>query len=219
MDQDIVVRGKFAPHLPDCFQERHALDVADRPAYLDKAHLCLRAVRELLFGCLLDAGLDLVGDVGDDLDGLSQEIAPAFLVDDRAVHFAGRDVMRGRELDVEETLVVTEIEIDFAPVLEDKDLAMLGRVHRPGIDIQVRVDFYGRHPVPPVFQDTSDRGGRDPFSQAAHNTTGDKNVFHVISPNAYHLSRIPYYYYLIDGIERRVPDFGARVLPDFLYQE
>ena len=26
----------------------------------------------------------------------------------------------------------------------------------------------------------------------------------MISPNAYHLSRIPYYYYLIDGIERSV---------------
>ena len=156
MDQDVIVRGKFAPHLPDCFEKRHALDIADRPAYLDKAHIGIRAVRELLFGRLLDAGLDLVGDVGDDLDGLTQEIAPAFLVDDRAVHFAGRDVMRGRKLDIEETLVVTKIEIDFTPVLEDKDFAMLGRVHCPGIDVQVRVDFNGRHPVPPVFQDTSD---------------------------------------------------------------
>ncbi len=61
---------------------------------------------------------------------------------------------------------------------------MLGRVHCSCVNIQVGVNFYGRDPVPPVFQDPSDRSSRDPLSQAAHNTTGDKNILHVISPIA-----------------------------------
>ncbi len=83
MDQDIIVFGESAPHLPDCFQEWHALDITDCATHLDKAHICFCAVGELLFCCLLNAGLDLVGDVGDYLDCLAKEVPPAFLLDDR----------------------------------------------------------------------------------------------------------------------------------------
>src|SRR5208337_2022839 len=117
MDQDIIVGRKFSPHLADRLEERHALDVANGTSYFDQADVRSCPVRELLFCRLPDTGLDLVGDMGDDLDGLAQEVAAALLVDDRAVYLAGGDVVGGGELDVEETLVVAEIKVYFAPVL------------------------------------------------------------------------------------------------------
>jgi len=155
VDQHVVVRGQFSPHLADGLEERHALDVAYRAANFDKADIRRCLVRELLFCRLPDAGLDLVGDMGDDLDRLAKEVPAAFLLDDRAVHLPGRDIVGGRQLDIEETLVVAEIKVNLAPVLQDKNFAMLGRVHRTCIDIQVGVDFDRCYPVAAVFQDPS----------------------------------------------------------------
>ena len=117
VDKDIVVRGQLAPHLADSFEEGHALDVADRAADFYQADVSLCTVRELLFCRLPDAGFDLVGDMGDDLDRLAKEISLAFLLDDGTVHLAGGDVVGCRQLDVEETLVVAKVEIHLAPVL------------------------------------------------------------------------------------------------------
>ena len=59
------------------------------------------------------------------------------------------------ELDIEEPLVIAEVKVDLAPVLEDEYFAVLGRVHGAGIDVQVRIDLDSRYPVAAVFQDPS----------------------------------------------------------------
>ena len=74
-----VVPADVPAELPDGLDERDDLDVADRAADLDDDHV------DVLVGQPLDAVLDLVGDVGDDLDGLAQVVAPALLGDDRRV--------------------------------------------------------------------------------------------------------------------------------------
>ena len=40
-----------------------------------------------------------------------------------------------------ETLVMPEVEIGLGPVIGDKHLAMLGRRHRAGINIQIGIEF------------------------------------------------------------------------------
>jgi hypothetical protein len=40
-------------------------------------------------------------------------------------------------------LIIPQIEIGFSTVVEDVDFAVLGRSHGPGVDVHVRIDFYG----------------------------------------------------------------------------
>ncbi len=93
-----------------------------------------------------DALLDLVGDVGDDLDRLAQVVAAAFLGDHRRVDTAGGGVRVLVQVLVDEPLVVTEVEVGLAPVLGDEDLTVLEGVHGPRVDVDVRVELAHRDP-------------------------------------------------------------------------
>ena len=75
--QDVLV-ADLPPELADRLEERERLDVADGPSDLGDDHVgrhdLLRAP---------DAGLDLVRDVRNDLDGRAEELALALLAKDR----------------------------------------------------------------------------------------------------------------------------------------
>ena len=70
-----VVAADVLPELADRFEERQALDVADRAADLDEHDVDVRR-----HGA--DRVLDLVGDVRNDLDGAAEIVAAALLLDD-----------------------------------------------------------------------------------------------------------------------------------------
>ena len=88
-ERDVHVEDVLPPdlvaELPDRFQERQDLDVADRAADLGDHDV------DVVGGERVDARLDLVGDVRDDLHRLTQVLAAAFLRQHRLV-----DRSRGR---------------------------------------------------------------------------------------------------------------------------
>ena len=43
---------------------------------------------------------------------------------------------------------MADVEVGLGAVLGDEDLAVLERVHRPGVDVEVRVELLHRHPQP-----------------------------------------------------------------------
>ena len=79
----------------------------------------------LFVGDLADAGLDLVGDVGDELDGLAEVVAAALLADDGVEDLAGGQVVDAGEDAGGEALVVAEVEVGLGAVVEHVDLAVL----------------------------------------------------------------------------------------------
>jgi hypothetical protein len=90
--------------------KRRVLNVTDRAAQLDDADVRLGTrVVDRLLGDALDPVLDLVGDVGHNLDRLAEVCADALLLDHVAVDLAGRDVVVAREVDGEVALVVAEV--------------------------------------------------------------------------------------------------------------
>ena len=119
-----VVPADIPAKLPNCLNEGDDLDVADRPADLDDDDV------DVLVGQALDAVLDLVRHVRDDLHGAPEEVAAALLLDDRAVDATGGGVGALGEVLVDEALVVAEVEVGLTAVLGDEDLAVLPRVHR-----------------------------------------------------------------------------------------
>jgi len=80
VDERDVVPAHLVPELGGALQEREALDVADGAPHLDHDYVGL-----LGGGELADPVLDLVGDVGDDLDRLAEELASPLLLDDGLV--------------------------------------------------------------------------------------------------------------------------------------
>ena len=130
---------------------------------------------DVLVGQAPDAVLDLVGDVRDDLHRAAEEVAPALLLDHGAVDAAGRGVGALGEVLVDEALVVPEVEVGLAAVLGDEDLAVLARVHRPGVDVDVGVELAHRHPQPTALEEPTERGGGETLPERARDTAGDED--------------------------------------------
>ena len=73
VDIETVVAADVAPHLAQGLQEGQRLNISHSAANLTQHDLSPGGFRDLA-----DAAFDHVGDVGDDLDGTSQVIAPPF---------------------------------------------------------------------------------------------------------------------------------------------
>ena len=148
-----VVPADVLAELPDGLEEREDLDVADGAADLGDDHV------DGVGGQALDAVLDLVGDVRDDLHGLAEEVAPALLGDHALVDRPGGGVGLAVQVLVDEALVVAEVEVGLAAVVGDEHLAVLERVHGPGVDVDVRVELLHGDPQAPALEQPAERRG------------------------------------------------------------
>ena len=167
-------------------QLAHRLDEGQR---LDIAHRAAQFgdddVVDLLLRQQLNAPLDLVGDMGDDLHGLAQVIAAALLFDDAFIDFARGDVVGLRGGDRRKALVVPQIEVGLRTVFGDVALAVLVGVERPGIDVDVRVELLNGHRIAARLQQAGDRCRDDAFAQRRSHAAGNKDVlrffeFHIL---------------------------------------
>ena len=91
------------------------------------------------------------------LDGLTEIVATALLVDYRLVDAAcGHGIGLGG-LDVRETLVVTKVEIGLHAIDGDVTLSMLIRIERAGVDVDIRIKFLDSDVVAPCLKELSYR--------------------------------------------------------------
>ena len=157
--------------LPDRLQERQRLDVAHRAADLGDDDVDVLALAHEL-----DAVLDLVGDVRDDLDRAAEVVAAALLADHGVVDRAGGHVRGARRVRVGEALVVPEVEVRLRPVLRHEDLAVLERRHRARVDVDVRIELLEGDLQPPGDQQTTDGSRRDPLAERRDDAAGDEDV-------------------------------------------
>src|SRR5439155_27132950 len=141
-------------------------DVADRAPDL-RDH----DIEVLRLGDQLDALLDLVRDVRDDLNRAAQEVAAAFLADHRVIDGPRGHVGRARGVLVGEPLVVTQVEVGLRAVLGHEYLTVLERAHRAGVDVYVGIELLDLDAQPPAHQEPADRGGRDPLAQRRYDAS------------------------------------------------
>ncbi len=108
VDVEAVALAGVESELADGLQKGQALNVADGAADLGDNDIHARR------GDLADGGLDLVGDMRNDLHGAAEIVAaPRSFLDDGAVNPAGRVVAVAVERDTGEAFVVAQIEIGF----------------------------------------------------------------------------------------------------------
>ena len=165
-----VLAAHFEAHLADGFEERQDLDVAHRAAHLGDHDVHVGG------GELADALLDLVGDVGDDLHRAPEVLAAPLVGQHLLVDGAGGGVGVAGERHVDEPLVVAEIEVGLAAVVGDEHLAVLVRVERAGVDVDVGVQLLHGDPQAAGRQQPPERRRSQPLAERARNPASDKNV-------------------------------------------
>ena len=75
-----------------------------------------------------------------------------------------------------EALVVAKIQVRFGAVVGDEDLAVLKGRHGAGVDVEVGVELHEVDAEASGLEQAADRGCGETFSEAGHNTAGNKDV-------------------------------------------
>src|SRR5690606_11267055 len=78
--------------------------------------------------------------------------------------------------------VVPEIEIGLAAIVQHVDLAVLVGAHRPGIDVDVRIELLHPHAQPAGFEQHPDRRARQPLADGTDDAAGYKDMLGHGSP-------------------------------------
>ena len=138
MDVTNVFSADIEAELPYGLEEGKDLDVSDGAADLGDHHVYVGPSEPG------NPAFDLVGDVGNDLDGLSQVVTPAFGGQDCGVDRSRSGIGVAREVLIDEPFVVPQIEVCLSPIVGDKHLAVLERVHRPRVHIYVWIELLHR---------------------------------------------------------------------------
>jgi hypothetical protein len=122
--------------------KRRILDITERASKFNDTdlrrlarviHRYLRHTNDpLLYG---------VGEMRNDLDRLAKKVAGPLPLDNVLVHLSGRNAVVAGESDVEVSLVVAEIEVDFAAIGKHEHFAMFGGSHRSGVYVNVGVNL------------------------------------------------------------------------------
>ena len=180
-----VLVADVVAHLTNRFEEGQPLDVADRAADFDDADVGAGGLRDAL-----DVRFDLVGDVRNHLDGRAEIIAAPLLFDHRVIDLARRNVVRALQVLVDEALVVPEIEIGLGPILGHEDLAVLVRVHRTGIDVDIGVELLNGDAETARLEEPSEGGGRDAFAKRTHDTAGEEYVLRHLGKSLFYGYRV-----------------------------
>ncbi len=165
-----VVAAQLQAHLPDRFQKRQRFDIAHGTADLDDRHFSIACAA-------LDEGLDLVGDVRDDLHRPAQVVSAALLADHAFVDLPRGEVVPAPHPGRLKALVVAQIEVGFGAILGDEHLPVLERAHGARIHVDIRVELDVGDFDAARFEDRCEGGGGYPLAERGYDTAGNKNVF------------------------------------------
>ena len=174
VQEEAVVPADVVADLAGGLEERQRLDVADGAADLGDDDVDPVISTVPAHGA--DPFLDLVGDVRDHLDRVTEVVAAALLGDHAGVDLAGRHVGDLAEVGVEEPLVVPDVEVGLRAVVGHEDLAVLERVHRPGVDVEVGVQLLHRDPEPARAQQATEARSGEALAERGGDASGDEHV-------------------------------------------
>ena len=72
---------------------------------------------------------------------------------------------------------MTDVEVGLGPVVGDEHLAVLERVHRPGVDVEVGVELLHRHPQAAGPEQVPERRGGEPLAERGGDASGHEDLF------------------------------------------
>ncbi len=123
----------------------------------------------------VDPFFDLVGNVGDNLDGAPFVVAPPLFVDHRLIDAAGGDVVELRHVGVGKSLIVPQVQVGLGPVIGDKDFPMLVRAHGAGIHVDIGIQLDDRDGIIARLEQPAQTGGHNSFADAGDHAPRDEH--------------------------------------------
>mmetsp|Transcript_3119 Transcript_3119/g.7052 ORF Transcript_3119/g.7052 Transcript_3119/m.7052 type:complete len:660 (-) Transcript_3119:273-2252(-) len=165
--------------LTERLDERHRLDVAHCAAQLDDAHV--RVARQAVCRDVrnsLDPLHDRVRQMWDNLHGLAKVVSLALSLEACLVDLSRRDVVVAGERDANEALVVSQVQIDLAAVIQGEDLAVLEGRHGARVDVEVRVDLHRRDPVTRALEEHTQGRRSHAFPEPRNHSACHDHVLH-----------------------------------------
>ncbi len=118
--------------------------------------------------CLLDAPDDFLRDMWNHFDATPPVLQISFLLDDSLIHEPGRHIVVPRKFQSHEAFVIPHVLISLITIAKNEHLPVLGRIHRTGIDVNIRINLKCRHRISFRLQDETDRRSRDALPDTAH---------------------------------------------------
>ena len=116
--------------------------------------------------------------MGDDLYGATAVIAATFLLQYAPVNLTGRHVGILTQAFIDETLIVSQIQIRLGSVIGNENLTVLTRVHRAGVDVDVGIKLLHGDTVATGFQKSSKGCCGNSFSESGNYTAGNKYILY-----------------------------------------
>ena len=150
VDINCVFSADFGNYLTDSFEERCGFDVADSTADLGDNDVSI-----LFLADTVNSFLDLICDMWDDLNSSAEIVSPALLVENSPVYLTCCNVGVHREIFIDETLIVAEVEVGLSTVIGNENFAMLIWGHCTRVEIYIRVKLLNCNAVASFFKQTA----------------------------------------------------------------
>ena len=162
MNKHHVLFALLLRHLTNGLQERLRFNIAHGAADFANHHVgvCL--------GHGINAALDFIGHVRNNLNGCTQIIAPALPVQNFPDHSAGADAGLAGQAHIGETLVVAQIQIRFRAVIGDEHFAVLIRAHGAGVHVIIGIELLVDYVQSALLQQPAQRCGANALTQTGY---------------------------------------------------
>jgi hypothetical protein len=169
MDEDRPAKRQLLAELADGFEERQALDVADRATDLDEDE-----VEAVIAG--LDEFLDRIGDVRNHLHGGAEIVAAPLAGNNVHIEPAGGDVVLPVGGAAGEALIMAEIEVGLGTIVGHEHLPVLIRAHGSGIDVEIGIELSQPHGIAAGLQQCAKCCRCQTFAKRRDHAAGDEDV-------------------------------------------
>ena len=137
-----AVLPQLPTELSHSLKKRKRLNVANHAANLSDYEIIITRQTELLH-----RPLDLIGDMRHNLHRFAQIIATTLLIYHTLIDTPRGDIVGTSSADIGKTLIVTQIQVGLMPVDRYIALAVLIRIQRTRIDIDIRVKLLNSHTI------------------------------------------------------------------------
>ena len=171
VDVGNVFSTYFTLHLTQSFNKWQWFDITNRTTNFSNHDVCVRR-----FSGTHHLFLQSVRDVWDNLNSCTIIITTTFLSQNFRVHTSWRNVWVLVQVNVDETLIVSQVQISFQTVISNESFTVLVWWHRSWVNVNVWIKLLYGNLEAAVLQQATQWCCDDTLTQWWNNTTSNKDV-------------------------------------------